>query len=185
MNNITITVLTVMLAGQASSQSLLAPTPPMGWNSWDSFGTTVTEDEVKANADYMAAKLARYGWEYIVIDIQWSEVNPKTHGYRPDGELAMDSNGRLTVHLPMEHGHVRSRCQPRGRAGLLRFHRQTVRFVPRRPFPDHGVQAPDTDYVGGAFYDYDPKFLRADLCGRVPVLELQQARHHPRGGAKS
>ena len=31
--------------------SAAAPTPPMGWNSWDSYGTTVTEAEVKANAD--------------------------------------------------------------------------------------------------------------------------------------
>jgi hypothetical protein len=67
----------------------------MGWNSWDSFGTGVTEDEVKANADYMAAKLARYGWQYIVVDIQWSEANPKSHGYRPDTALVMDANGRL------------------------------------------------------------------------------------------
>ncbi|MNF30848.1 hypothetical protein D3C84_115970 [compost metagenome] len=28
-----------------------APTPPMGWNSWDCYGPTVTEAEVKANAD--------------------------------------------------------------------------------------------------------------------------------------
>lgn len=31
-----------------------AQTPPMGWNSWDCFGPTVTEGEVKAYADYMA-----------------------------------------------------------------------------------------------------------------------------------
>ncbi len=33
------------------------------------------------------------------------------------------------------------------------------RQVPGHPFPDHGVQAPDTDYQGGAFYDYNPKFF--------------------------
>ncbi len=76
-------------------QSVLAPTPPMGWNSWDSFGTGVTEEEVKANADYMASRLARHGWQYIIVDIQWSEPNPKTHGYRPGAELVMDANGRL------------------------------------------------------------------------------------------
>jgi hypothetical protein len=89
---------TLLLAGfacQATAQELLAPTPPMGWNSWDSFGTTVTEAEVKANADYMAANLKTHGWQYVVVDIQWSEQNPKTHGYRPDAELAMDANGRL------------------------------------------------------------------------------------------
>jgi hypothetical protein len=84
-----------LFAGAAFPQALPAPTPPMGWNSWDSFGTGVTEDEVKANADYMAAKLARFGWQHIVVDIQWSEANPKTHGYRPNTELIMDANGRL------------------------------------------------------------------------------------------
>ena len=67
----------------------------MGWNSWDSFGTTVTENEVKANADYMAKNLKGHGWQYIVVDIQWSEQQPKTHGYRPNADLAMDANGRL------------------------------------------------------------------------------------------
>jgi alpha-galactosidase len=76
-------------------QSAPAPVPPMGWNSWDSFGTTVTEAEVKANADYMASHLKAHGWQYIVVDIQWSELNPKTHGYRPNAELNMDQFGRL------------------------------------------------------------------------------------------
>ena len=84
-----------LFAGAAVAQPLLAPAPPMGWNSWDSFGTGVTENEVKANADYMALKLAQTGWQYIVVDIQWSEPNPKTHGYRPNAELVMDENGRL------------------------------------------------------------------------------------------
>jgi hypothetical protein len=84
-----------LFAGAAFAQPVLAPTPPMGWNSWDSFGTGVTEDEVKANADYMAKHLARYGWQYIVVDIQWSEPNPKTHGYRPNTDLVMDPTGRL------------------------------------------------------------------------------------------
>jgi alpha-galactosidase len=67
----------------------------MGWNSWDSFGTTVTEADVRANADYMAKNLKSHGWQYIVVDIQWSEQNPKTHGYRPNADLAMDQYGRL------------------------------------------------------------------------------------------
>jgi alpha-galactosidase len=73
----------------------IAPTPPMGWNSWDCYGTTVTEAEVKANADYMASKLKKHGWQYIVVDIQWSDPNAKSHGYRPNAELAMDQYGRL------------------------------------------------------------------------------------------
>jgi alpha-galactosidase len=68
----------------------------MGWNSWDCFGTSVTEDEVKANADAMAKRLKQHGWQYIVVDIQWSEPNAKAHGYRPNAELTMDQYGRLT-----------------------------------------------------------------------------------------
>jgi alpha-galactosidase len=67
----------------------------MGWNSWDCFGTTVKESEVKANADYMASRLRRYGWQYIVVDIQWSDPKAKAHGYRPNADLAMDAYGRL------------------------------------------------------------------------------------------
>jgi len=73
----------------------VALTPPMGWNSWDSYGTTVTEAEVKANADYMAQHLKQHGWQYVVVDIQWSEPNPKAHGYRDEARLDMDAHGRL------------------------------------------------------------------------------------------
>ena len=48
-----------------------AKTPPMGWNSYDYYDTTVTEADIRANAKYMAENLKEYGWEYIVVDIQW------------------------------------------------------------------------------------------------------------------
>lgn len=67
----------------------------MGWNSWDAYGTTVTEAEVKANADYMAARLKAFGWQYIVVDIQWYEPKAQAHGYRPNAQLIMDAHGRL------------------------------------------------------------------------------------------
>ncbi len=67
----------------------------MGWNSWDSYGTTVTEAQVKANADVMARDLASHGWQYIVVDIQWYEPNAQGHDYAPGAKLAMDEYGRL------------------------------------------------------------------------------------------
>jgi alpha-galactosidase len=73
----------------------LAPTPPMGWNSWDSFGPTVQENEVKVNADAMAAKLAAYGWKYVVVDIEWYQPNAHAHGYIPRGAVIMDAYGRF------------------------------------------------------------------------------------------
>ncbi len=73
-----------------------ALTPPMGWNSWDCFGPTVTEDEVKANAEYMASHLKQYGWEYIIVDIRWYVENDKSHGYnQKDAIIVMDEYGRL------------------------------------------------------------------------------------------
>ncbi len=73
----------------------LALTPPMGWNSWDCYGPSVTEGEVKANAAYMARHMKQYGWQYVVVDIQWYEPLAKAHGYRPNAELVMDKYGRL------------------------------------------------------------------------------------------
>lgn len=60
-----------------------APTPPMGWNSWDCYGASVTEAEVRGNADYMARNLKEHGWEYIVVDIQWYEPGAVSDQYRP------------------------------------------------------------------------------------------------------
>jgi alpha-galactosidase len=72
-----------------------ALTPPMGWNSWDCFGPTVTEQEVKANADYMATNLKKYGWEYIVVDIRWYVENDKAGGYNEtDPRFVLDEFGR-------------------------------------------------------------------------------------------
>jgi alpha-galactosidase len=72
-----------------------ASRPPMGWNSWDSYGTAVREEQVKANADAMARTLAPYGWQFIVVDIQWYEPNAGGHHYRAGALLTMDEHGRL------------------------------------------------------------------------------------------
>ena len=83
---------TSLLFGQTN----LAPTPPMGWNSWDSYGTTVREQDVKANADVMARDLKKYGWQYVVVDIQWYEPHAQGHEYKKGAPLQMDEYGRLT-----------------------------------------------------------------------------------------
>jgi alpha-galactosidase len=72
-----------------------APTPPMGWNSWDCYGAGVWQKDVAANADYMAANLKSHGWNLITIDIQWYEPLAHTTEYRRGATLEMDANGRL------------------------------------------------------------------------------------------
>ncbi|MEV6172799.1 glycoside hydrolase family 27 protein [Streptomyces sp. NPDC051954] len=68
--------------------------PPMGWNSWDCYGTTVTEDEVLANAEFMREHLLRFGWDTVVVDIQWYDPTARAHGYNPDAPLVLDAHGR-------------------------------------------------------------------------------------------
>ena len=72
----------------------------MGWNSWDCYGAAVTEDIVRKNAEFMAKNLKQYGWEYVVVDIQWSAPNAKSHEYDPFTELCMDEYSRL---IPAEN----------------------------------------------------------------------------------
>src|SRR3954447_23571515 len=73
-----------------------APTPPMGWNSWDSYGRSINEQQVRATADWMAKNLKKYGWNYVVIDEGWYVLNPKDDPktYRfaltPDGRYLPD-----------------------------------------------------------------------------------------------
>lgn len=73
--------------------------PPMGWNSYDYYDTTVTEQDIKEHADYMAAYLKEYGWEYIVVDIEWAAreagLNREQYQYVPFGDMAMDEYSRL------------------------------------------------------------------------------------------
>ncbi|MBE6782835.1 MAG: glycoside hydrolase family 27 protein [Ruminococcaceae bacterium] len=73
----------------------LALTPPMGWNSWDCYGAAVNEEQLLANADYMAEHLKDYGWEYVVCDIQWSEPTADSFYYHYFAPLCMDEYSRL------------------------------------------------------------------------------------------
>jgi hypothetical protein len=69
----------------------------MGWNSWDCYAATVTEEQLLQNAEYMRDKLRPFGWQYIVCDIQWSDPQPGTSDstYRPFAPLCMDEYSRL------------------------------------------------------------------------------------------
>ena len=58
-----------------TQKKIVAPKPPMGWNSWNNFGSSITEVEFKQQADYIAANLKKYGYEYVVVDIAWYSMN--------------------------------------------------------------------------------------------------------------
>lgn len=71
----------------------------MGWNSYDYYDTAVNEAQVKANADYMSVHLKEYGWQYVVVDIQWyahgAGTQREKYQYIPFSKLEMDEYGRL------------------------------------------------------------------------------------------
>lgn len=78
-----------------------AAKPPLGWNSWDCYGASLTEDQYKANVEVMATKLKPFGWEYAVIDVAWYEPNAtKGFDFEARGVETMDAYGRL---IPTEN----------------------------------------------------------------------------------
>lgn len=55
-----------------SQQKMLAPTPPMGWNTWNKFGCNVDEALIRKAADEMVSSgMKDAGYQYIVIDDCW------------------------------------------------------------------------------------------------------------------
>src|SRR5579859_6935220 len=71
----------------------VAPTPPMGWNSWDSYGLTIGEEDYKANVAELA-KLHPYGWTYAVIDEGWYMADPFGDKLQ-NRHYLLDGNGLL------------------------------------------------------------------------------------------
>ena len=66
-----------------------APTPPMGWNSWDAYGLTINEADYRANVKVLAG-IQEFGWKYAVIDEGGYMENPfgdkvETRKYLWDG----------------------------------------------------------------------------------------------------
>ena len=97
----------------------------MGWNSWDSFATTITEEQAKVETDYIAEHLVSHGWQYMVVDIQWYEPNATGFDYRKDAKLAMDEFGRL---LPAPN-RFPSAADGRGFRALADYvHRKGLKF---------------------------------------------------------
>jgi len=86
-------------AQDAPKKAALADLPPMGWNSWDSYGTTITEEQFKQNADWMALHLKQFGWQYAVVDMEWFVTNPTAEGSAKDEQRVMDAFGRYTPAL--------------------------------------------------------------------------------------
>jgi alpha-galactosidase len=82
------------MPAQTSPTALVAPTPPMGWNSWDAYGLTITEEQFRANVKVLATQLKPYGWNYAVIDEGWFFYNPQDRPHPDTLHYALDYWGR-------------------------------------------------------------------------------------------
>jgi alpha-galactosidase len=160
--------------------------PPMGWNSWDCYGTTVVEAEVLANAEFMAAHLLPHGWDTVVIDIQWYEPAARAGGYNPDAVLCLDEYGRpqpAVNRFPSAAGGAGfAPLAARIHALGLRFRLHVMRGVPRQAgaeFADHTSTCPWNsdnfgvdlnhpgaqayyDSLGSLFAEWGVDFVKAD-----------------------
>ena len=93
----------VLLAAQAAHaqpaptpapMASAAATPPMGWNSWDSFGLTITEEQFRANVAVLVKQLKPFGYNTAVIDEGWFFFNPEDRPHPEKLHYAIDANGR-------------------------------------------------------------------------------------------
>src|SRR6188474_91158 len=66
---------------QAQKFKDLALTPPMGWNSWNTFQTNISEKLVMETADSMVSSgMKAAGYTYIVLDDGWMAMERNKNG---------------------------------------------------------------------------------------------------------
>ncbi|HEX4156580.1 MAG TPA: glycoside hydrolase family 27 protein [Acidobacteriaceae bacterium] len=125
----------VLLATGAGAQ--VAERPPMGWNSWDSYGLTITEAQFRDNVKVEATVLKPYGWTYAVIDEGWFLENPQDRPTPEKLRYALDAYGRyvpVTDRFPSAAGVGEPSFAALGawvHARGLKFGIHIVRGIPR------------------------------------------------------
>ena len=151
-------ILMLAMAGMAAAKEA-SPTPPMGWNSWDSFGFTIDEADFKANASVLAG-LRGYGWTYVVIDQGWYMRNPYGDKLQTR-DYAMDAHGLLVPALDRfpsaAHGQGFKPLADWVHAQGLKFGIHIVRGIPKQ------AVAANLPVAGSAFHAKDVADV-ADTC---------------------
>jgi alpha-galactosidase len=80
-------VIAGIVAGPAKKPDLLAPTPPMGWNSWNKFACNVSEQLIRETADALVASgMKAAGYEYVTIDDCWQGERDEQGFIKPDAK---------------------------------------------------------------------------------------------------
>jgi alpha-galactosidase len=86
--------LAVSIPGSPARQdmTIVALTPPMGWNTWDSWGLTIDESHFRDSVTWLHNNLQRFSWQYVVVDEGWFAEHPEN----PVGHMdyTMSDDGR-------------------------------------------------------------------------------------------
>jgi len=79
------------------------PKPPLGWNSYDCYGTDINEQELKACVDVLAERLLPLGYNYVVIDAHWYKFDlfdpTEDLSVKEPDSVQLDKYGRLVPAL--------------------------------------------------------------------------------------
>jgi len=130
----------------------------MGWNSWNSFATTITEAQTLEQAAIMARELLPAGYDILTVDIQWYEPTANSYEYAAKPIPTMDAHGRL---LPAPN-RFPSAADGKGfkpladkvRALGLRFGVHLMRGAPRLAV-ERGLKVKGTDIAIADIVDRD------------------------------
>jgi len=135
----------------------VADTPPMGWNSYDGFGDSVTEQEVLDNAGALRDKLQPYGWNTVVVDYRW--YDPGAHdnnaNARAGAKLTIDPYGRLLPspnRFPSGFAALAAKVHAMG----MRFGIHIMRGIPREAVEAH-LPIEGTTYTAADAANVDDK----------------------------
>ncbi len=67
---------------------LISLTPPLGWNSWNVWGLSVSDKKVRLAGDaFVASGLISHGWTYINIDDGWEDIHDKNGNILPNSKF--------------------------------------------------------------------------------------------------
>jgi alpha-galactosidase len=76
----------------------IALTPALGWNSYNGFGTSITQDlELREAKAMVASGLAQHGWTYVNMDDGWiaKDRGGPFHALQPDPQRYTDIKGMV------------------------------------------------------------------------------------------
>lgn len=150
-----------LMAFFANAESApIAPKPPLGWNSFDSYGVYLHEKAAMENLEAMGKHLQPYGYEYFVIDNGWfGEYQLKPGTLYPlekhASDVRLNESGHVIASKTYFPGGLKpiiDRCHELG----LKFGIHMMRGIPRKAY-DMNLPIKGTSHKARDIADTNPK----------------------------